>query len=26
MNRARVSIFPLPGALLLPGMDLPLHI
>jgi len=23
---ARVSIFPLPGALLLPGMDLPLHI
>jgi len=24
--RARVSIFPLPGALLLPGMDLPLHI
>ena len=26
MNRARVSIFPLSGALLLPGMDLPLHI
>lgn len=26
VNRARVSIFPLPGALLLPGMDLPLHI
>lgn len=26
MNKARVSIFPLPGALLLPGMDLPLHI
>lgn len=26
MNRARVSIFPLAGALLLPGMDLPLHI
>jgi Lon protease-like protein len=26
MNRARVSIFPLPGALLLPGMELPLHI
>jgi len=24
--RARISIFPLPGALLLPGMDLPLHI
>lgn len=23
---ARISIFPLPGALLLPGMDLPLHI
>src|SRR3546814_17547090 len=23
---ARVSIFPLPGALLLPGMELPLHI
>lgn len=26
MNRARVSIFPLPGALLLPGMELPLYI
>ncbi|WP_088183369.1 LON peptidase substrate-binding domain-containing protein [Sphingobium sp. Z007] len=26
MPLARVSIFPLPGALLLPGMDLPLHI
>lgn len=26
MKRARISIFPLPGALLLPGMDLPLHI
>ena len=26
MNRARVSIFPLPGALLLPGTELPLHI
>ncbi|GLV29332.1 ATP-dependent protease [Sphingobium sp. TomTYG75] len=26
MNRARVSIFPLSGALLLPGMDMPLHI
>ena len=26
MNRARVSIFPLSGALLLPGMELPLHI
>jgi len=26
MNLARVSIFPLSGALLLPGMDLPLHI
>ena len=26
MNRARISIFPLSGALLLPGMDLPLHI
>lgn len=26
MNAARVSIFPLSGALLLPGMDLPLHI
>lgn len=26
MPRARVSIFPLPGALLLPGMELPLHI
>lgn len=26
MNRARVSIFPLAGALLLPGMELPLHI
>lgn len=26
MNSARVSIFPLSGALLLPGMDLPLHI
>ncbi len=26
VNRARVSIFPLSGALLLPGMDLPLHI
>ncbi len=26
MPRARISIFPLPGALLLPGMDLPLHI
>ena len=26
MNRARVSIFPLSGALLLPGMDLPLRI
>ncbi|MGE4322076.1 MAG: LON peptidase substrate-binding domain-containing protein [Sphingobium sp.] len=26
MSRARISIFPLPGALLLPGMDLPLHI
>lgn len=26
MNRARVSIFPLSGALLLPGADLPLHI
>ncbi|MET0372402.1 MAG: LON peptidase substrate-binding domain-containing protein [Sphingobium sp.] len=26
MPSARVSIFPLPGALLLPGMDLPLHI
>ena len=25
VNRARVSIFPLPGALLLPGMELPLH-
>lgn len=26
VNRARVSIFPLSGALLLPGMDMPLHI
>ncbi|EZP73349.1 ATP-dependent protease [Sphingomonas paucimobilis] len=26
VNRARVSIFPLAGALLLPGMELPLHI
>jgi len=26
VNRARVSIFPLSGALLLPGMELPLHI
>ena len=26
MNRARISIFPLSGALLLPGMELPLHI
>ncbi|NWK96011.1 ATP-dependent protease [Sphingobium lactosutens] len=26
MNRARISIFPLAGALLLPGMELPLHI
>ncbi len=26
MTRARISIFPLPGALLLPGMQLPLHI
>ncbi|WP_340264626.1 LON peptidase substrate-binding domain-containing protein [Sphingobium mellinum] len=26
MNSARVSIFPLSGALLLPGMELPLHI
>ncbi len=26
MPLARVSIFPLPGALLLPGMDMPLHI
>jgi len=26
MPLARVSIFPLSGALLLPGMDLPLHI
>jgi Lon protease-like protein len=26
VNRARISIFPLSGALLLPGMELPLHI
>ncbi|HUD95372.1 LON peptidase substrate-binding domain-containing protein [Sphingobium sp.] len=26
MNHARISIFPLAGALLLPGMELPLHI